>query len=356
MLSLTKPTLCGLLILLSGILLWFTELKVGLFDANALSSTAILITKESTKESTDESAGFPMVLIDPTGEEIILQKPPERIISVTLGTDEILHELVDHRRIVAVTNLVDNPQLSNIPNVYPPHIKRISSEVESILALEPDLVFIGEYTQADTVRLLLNAQVPVVRLAGGNTFSHIENNIKVVGKVTGTDFQATTLLNSLKHTKDTHQKLQSSHKQSPPRVLYYNLNGYSSGQNTTIDEIITLAGGHNVMRETGLTGIQKISAEMAMGLEPDVILMRGWSMDSKLDPAQTLKKLPAWQNVNAVKNNRVYGLKGAWVLSVSQYSWDGIQQVSELLIKAHNPNKVPFINTRPIPKDHAHAP
>ena len=98
---LLKTTLIGmglLAILASCLSLWRQDLKTGLLDDSALASTQF---------KPSESSGFPLSMIDPTGEEFVLQEPPQRIVSVTLGTDEILSALVDHSRIIAVTNLVD---------------------------------------------------------------------------------------------------------------------------------------------------------------------------------------------------------------------------------------------------------
>ena len=106
-----------------------------------------------------------------------------------------------------------------------------------------------------------------------------------------------------------------------------------------MNEMIEIAGGYNVIHDTGMKGTQKISAELAISLEPEIILMKGWGsiVDSNSGstenetPAQELMDLPAWQNVPAVKNQRVYTLNGAWVSSVSQFSWLGIEEIAEFL-------------------------
>ncbi len=320
--SLLKPYVLLVIFLLavvlaSTVLLWPLDIRVQYFNEATLKPVRI------------EGIGFPKVLTDATGEKYVLKKPPQRIVSVTLGTDEILSALVDHERIVGVTYLADVVSMSNIPNQYPTRIKRIRGEIEEILALEPDLVFVAGYTRAETVRLLLGAGIPVVRLSQYNSLADIEKNIMTIAEVTDTNEKASALIKSLRAIVETVQE-QVSHVKTP-RVLVYNLQGYTSGDNTVMDEIIRLAGGYNVMSETGVQGSQKISEEMAIGLAPDVILMSGWSPENKVTPAEQLIQLSAWQYVPAVVNNRVYDLKGAWVLSVSHYSWNGISDVSDLL-------------------------
>ncbi|MEZ5524159.1 MAG: ABC transporter substrate-binding protein [Pseudomonadales bacterium] len=276
-----------------------------------------------------EGLQFPKTLVDATGDQYLLEQPPQRIVSVTLGADEILSALVDSRRIVGVTYLADDRSVSNIPQTYPDNIRRIRGDTEEILALEPDLVFIASYTRAETVHQLLNAGVPVVRLAGHSSYAEIETNIRLVAQATGSEQQAEELLAATRQRADL---VKTRVQERPrPRVLFYNLNGYTAGSGTLVDEMIEMAGGYNVAREAGLTGNQKIGQEMAIGLEPDIILLTHWSTDDAPPPSAELVKNPNWQQVPAIQNKRVYDLRGYWVLSVSHYSWEGITQIATRL-------------------------
>ncbi|MCP4596618.1 ABC transporter substrate-binding protein [Neptuniibacter sp.] len=296
---------------------WILDIRPGLLSPGALQATQV------------EGTEFPLKLTDAVGETIFLQEPPQRIVSVTLTTDEILAALVHHSRIAAVTSLADNPAISNVANYYPDSVSRIRGEVEEIIALQPDLVFISPYTRAETVRLLLNTDIPVVRLTEFNTLADIKQNLHTVAAVTNTTTAASKLLQQID------QKLQSVEAKlknvTYPRVLFYNLNGSSVGPNTTIDEIIHLAGGYNVLRDTGINGSQKINEELVIGLQPDIVLTSGWADADQLSPAEQLMKRTAWQNVPAVKNNRVYDLKGNWLFAVSQFSWNGVEQVASII-------------------------
>lgn len=304
-------------VLFCSMLLARLDINVALFNDSALQTTSI------------KGTHYPKMLVDPIGEEYPLTGPPKRIVSVTLGTDEILSALVDSDRMSAVTHLADDPVMSNIPNQYPDHVKRVKGEVEEILSLEPDLVFVAAYTRAETVRLLLSSNIPVVRLSHYRSFSDIEANIRLVASIVGSEQQAEAMLSELQQNIQIIKQRVSG--QNRPRVLYYSMNGYTAGAGTNIDEIIEIAGGYNAINETNITGTQKISEEMAIGLEPDVILMNGWTPDSSPTPSEYIAMQPAWQNTPAVLNSRVYDLKGAWVLSVSQYSWHGIAPVARLL-------------------------
>ena len=63
---------------------------------------------------TDASAKFPLTVTDANGDAMTLENPPQRIVSLTLGSDEILLSLVDKSRIVSLTRYADDEGISNI--------------------------------------------------------------------------------------------------------------------------------------------------------------------------------------------------------------------------------------------------
>lgn len=311
----------ALIALIGAGLLWTVDIRPGLLSPGALQPTQI--------QRTSQGKDFPVVITDAIGESIELKRPPQRIVSATLVTDEILSALVDSSRIAGVTFLADNTAISNVSDHYPDSIQRIQGEAEEIIALQPDLVFISPYTRSETVRLLLGAQIPIVRLPDLNTFSDIENSIKLAALATGTSEQAENILQAIQNKLT---KLQTKFKSAKrPRVLFYNLGGTTAGPGSTIDEIIELAGGYNVIRSTGIKGSQKINEELAISLQPDVILVSGWVNQDGISASEQLKMLSAWMNVPAIKQQQVYDLNGGWLFSTSQFTWDGIQQVARIL-------------------------
>lgn len=301
-------------------IIWFFDLHAALFNQNLLQATQVI------------GEDFPLTLVDSIGETYKLNAPPQRIVSVTLGADEMLSTLVDSRRIAGITQLADLDSLSNVTGAFPSSITRINGDVEEILALEPDLVFVAAYTRAETIRVLLRSGIPVVRFSEYSSFAHIRQNIRLLAALTDSRKQAETLLAELQQRQK--KVMARSQGQTPPRVLYYTLDGFSTGKGTLMDETISLAGGYNVLHDTGITGPQKISQEMAIGLQPEVILMGGWQANQVRSPAAQLSGERAWQNVPAVRNGKVFDLKGNWRDSVSQYSWDGLEQINKLLHSA----------------------
>ncbi|WP_413700433.1 ABC transporter substrate-binding protein [Psychromonas sp. KJ10-10] len=275
---------------------------------------------------------FPKTLTDVTGITYQLKQPPQRILSATLATDHILSDLIDPKRLVAVSSYVDYPSLSNIVGFYDKGISRTQGEIESMLALQPDLVFVASYSNPETVRYLLRSGIAIVRLSEFRSFNDIFNNINLVAEITNNQPQAKNVINRIQN-QITH--IQTQVKNLPkPRVLYYDMNGYSVGGNSLMDEAITLSGGINIAQGVLAEGEQKISEEVAISLQPDVIVMNQWVFNQNQDadsPAKILASKAAWKNVPAIRNNRVYAVPGTWLRSVSQHRIKGVEAIAKLL-------------------------
>jgi iron complex transport system substrate-binding protein len=316
-----KLTLFALLLLLFIVFIQFKKELFVLFDEGR---------GNFTTQITGED--FPKTLTDVTGITYQLTHPPQRILSATLATDHILSDLINPKRLVAISSYVDYPSLSNIVNFYDKSISRTKGEIESMLALEPDLVFVASYSDPETVRYLLRSGIAIVRLSEFHSFNDIFNNIRLTAKVTDNQQQAETIINKVQKQI---QHIQTQVKDLlKPRVLYYDMNGYSVGGNSLMDEAITLSGGINIAQGVLSEGEQKISEELAISLQPDVIVMNQWVFNQQQNaesPAQVLKSKVAWQNVPAIKNNRVYAVPGTWLRSVSQHRIKGVEAIAKLL-------------------------
>ena len=271
---------------------------------------------------------FPKRLIDPSGTPQMLAGPPLRILSAVLASDEILTALVPPERLAGVTYLVDEPGVSDVAKLLPPGLPRIHAEAETILALRPDLVVLASYTRATAVRLLVSAGVPVMRFQWYRSFVDIMNSIRMLAAAVGADGNGARLVDDMRQRiAEVEGRTQGLAR---PRVLYYG-GGYSAGEDTLIDAMITLAGGHNVARDVDLRGQGRLPLEVAVSLRPEVILVSAWEPGAGDDSGAAFVHHPVWADVPAVREGRVYGIKGAWLSSVSHYSVKALEAIARVL-------------------------
>ena len=276
-----------------------------------------------------EGGRFPKRLFDPAGGTQTLAAPPQRIASAILSGDHMLAALVPTNRLAGVTYLVDEPTISNIVGVVPPAVPRITAEIETLLTLQPDLVVVAGYTRAETVRLLVAANIPVVRFHLYGSFQGVIDNLRTLGAAVGAEPRADRLIDDMRRRIDA--VTQRVRGRQRPRVLYHAPAGYTMGAETLIDEMIQLAGGFNVVREAHLTGPVKLQQEVMLSLAPDVIIVGDWSATPGAEAVRELTRNPVWRHAPAVANGRVYAIRGAWLTSVSQYAAHGLEAIARAL-------------------------
>jgi iron complex transport system substrate-binding protein len=249
---------------------------------------------------------------------------PVRIASLTLGTDEILSELVPPERMACVTFLVDDPQISNVPGIYPHQIPRLrASDPERIIGLNPDLVCVAPYNSADFSKVMERSGFLVYRSEACHSMDEIEAGILDLGKCVSEPGRAGDLV---KRMRARRQQLVERLQGVPhrPRVLYW-AGGFTAGRQTTINDIIREAGGINVAVEKDREGSAEISTEQVIAADPEYILLSRWSED---ESAGHIDKHPLLRNLRAVTEKRVITMEGRYLTSVSQYVVEGSERLA----------------------------
>jgi len=255
---------------------------------------------------------------------------PQRIVSLTLGTDEILLSLVGPHRILAVTTYALDANVSNVSEVakaVPKHIK--NAGVETVVALEPDLVLAASYSAADVIKQLKDLGLPVVILTQFSSLEGIYENIRIVADAVGEVAKAEDIISEMQ------QRLAILAESIPeksirPVLLSYDISGWTAGSETTFDALVSLAGGRNLAAESGIVGHKKISLETVVAMNPEVMIFNTWTPDASHSNAALIKH-PALQSVSAVQNGRLHGVPGKHLTTVSHYIVQGVEAMTRLL-------------------------
>ena len=277
-----------------------------------------------------EGAAFPKRLVDPSGRVRLLPAPPRRIVSSYLGSDEILAVLVDHSRLAAVSIYSDDASSSNCLGAFPPPVRRVRGEPEEILALRPDLVLVTNFTEDGTVRLLDGAGVPILRCASWESFDGVLAHIRLLGAAVGAEAGAEELARAVERRLAA---VAARVRGRPrPRVLYYEVPGYTRGAGALIDEMIERAGGSNVARELGIRGVAELGFESVLALRPEVLVMPGFGVGpSATEIPVSLTHAAGWSEIPAVKNGRVHVVPASAITSLSQHAARGLEELARII-------------------------
>lgn len=306
-------------------------------------ATAQNATQVATMQACSATCAFPRTVTDGAGNSVTIKALPMHIASATLATDEMLTALVDPSRVAAITiNALDATQ-SNIADIAKTIPNKLGTPLspEAVIALKPDLVFVASYTDAGVVKQLKDAGLTVFQFANFNSIKDIENNVMLVGKATGSEDAAAQLVNGmetkLKAIADAVKNVK------PLTVLYYGPDGYSNGVGSTIDEVLTRAGGKNAVTVGGIKDnpYPQLSDEFLVTQDPDVILLAGFNSYAP-GFVDKFNKNPNFQTLKAIKNKRVVIANDAHIASISQYIVLGVSDVAALLYPdAYKPDATP---------------
>jgi iron complex transport system substrate-binding protein len=271
-------------------------------------------------------ASYPRELRDGSGATLKLTARPQRIISQTLGTDEILLAICSPDRIVGLSSVSYDPQYSPIieqaRSLGLPSLK----SAEEILRLNPDLIFVASYSRAEVVDLLRAAGAPIFRFTSYERIEDIKNNIRNIGYATGDDQSATALVAQMEREIDAvRARLPAGDKR--PRIMSYS-GGVTAGADTLFDDIIRTAGAINVTAEQGLKGFPKISSEQVAKWDPDFLVTGAYP--DKFDEARRLLLAdPAIASSRAARAGKIIILDNHYYLAVSQHIVRAIEALAD---------------------------
>lgn len=233
------------------------------------------------------------------------QTAPQRIVSLTPGTSEMLGALHLERRVVGVDYYTDYPSaLTSLPKVDDANGVY---NVEQIVALKPDLVLSwgGETKQYDA--RLKHLGLKVVDLPTSN-FSQTLQQIILVGRLTLTEDTATTVVQQLQQQVD--QIKAKVAKATAPSVLLelddstlgkpYVFGGGSFG-----DEMLQDANAVNIFHDNSSNnGYPQVTDEAIIKANPQFVLL---TEDPQYggDPSLVYQRAN-WGSIDAVKLHHVY--------------------------------------------------
>jgi len=276
---------------------------------------------------------FPMKVADATEYEMTIESEPKRIISQTLGSDEILMGLVDAGRILALTKYADDPGISNIAAEASKIEKRATfSKMEELIAMGPDLVIVDTWSDPNEVKQLRDIGINVYVFQTPCNIDQQKAVILELAKITGADEKGQKMVAWMdEKLAEVEEKLSKLKPEEKLKVLDYGEMG-SSGKGTNYDDIVTRAGLINVVSEAGIEGWPVISKEQIIEFNPDVITLPSWYYDDKNSLQgliDTLKSDKSLKTVKAIANDRFIVVPNQHISAISQYVVLGVEDMAK---------------------------
>lgn len=272
-------------------------------------------------------------LKDASGRSFRLKSPPQRIVSLSLRSDEILLGMVEPSRICALSKWADDPLISNVVKEAGQVPVRSQITEEFILSMHPDFVITTQSQPYDLIFHLRSLNIPVYVCPLARTVKDTQKMILDLGQVLMAEQKATQMVQDMEDVvRDIQKKVASIPENERLTVYRFSVSGGNGGKNTYYNDVCRLAGVKNAAAEMKFWGTQLMPLEQIVHTNPDVFLLPTWDYTGKIDLEAYKKEIrqdPVLQNVKAVKNNRLYVIPDKHMLSSSQFMVECIRDIYE---------------------------
>lgn len=234
-------------------------------------------------------------------------KKIEKIISISPAVTDILIDLNEAHKIIAADtfskDILEKNNI-NVSNVF----DMLNPDVEKIISLNSDIIFINNLTAFYTKNSLLSLSNPtIITITNSETLKGIENDIYFLGNILNADDRAKEVVSNMrrkiKEIKDIGDTITNK------KTVYFEIsalpNLYSFGSNVYLDDIINIIGAKNIF--SNRNEWISVSEEDVVYLNPDIIFT---SVDYIDNPVAEIQNRAAWRGINAVKKGRVFFVEG----------------------------------------------
>ena len=284
------------------------------------------------KSNANKTNDVGYMLTDVTGTKVNFSAKPQRIVSMSIGTDEILLDLVPIERIISVTHLADDGGISNVVE----RVKQIPNRAygnapERVIGLNPDLVIISDFFPPESYQTLRDMGMKVYVYKTPSNLQEIKNAILELAQVVGEPDNGARLVKKMEERlKKTQARLADI--KDKKRVLFISGNGAYFSPEGTFHDTCRQAFVQDVTQELGYTQSCRLSQEIIVKLNPDSFVIGDWNFDGKNSPEflkQQLLENKAYLTTNAGKNKSVITIPSAHLLTCSQHFVSGVEDLAK---------------------------
>ena len=198
--------------------------------------------------------------------------PLPSVASINLCADQLVLTLASPEQILTVSWLAADPEESMLAaqaKRYPLNY----GTAEELLRFHPDVVIAGAYTNPFTRALLARLGYPIVELEPETSVADIAANLKRVAFAIGRPEHGDALAAELRAREDRIAAARPAHA---PAAVVVRPGGFTVGQHSLADDIMTLAGVRNVAAEQGLDRWGSLSMETLLRSRPELIVLTGY--------------------------------------------------------------------------------
>lgn len=254
---------------------------------------------------------------------------PLRVVSQTVGSDELLLAVAAPEQIAALSHIAGEKDYSAVADeaLKYPHIAR--GDAETILKFRPDLVLVADYSRGELVAQLRRAGVELMVFDQYATMEDAYANLRRLAERLGGDAPAraeAVVADVERRLAELERRLEGA---KPVKVIAPSTYGVIGGAETTFQDMCDHAAADNLANTLGgLVGHAPIPRERMLTWPVEVVVLPGENVETAVEP---YLRLTPFQFMDAVKERRVALVESYMFSSVTHYRIDGYERLAKEL-------------------------
>jgi iron complex transport system substrate-binding protein len=262
---------------------------------------------------------------------IAIPRGPRRIVCLTEETTEWLYLLGEQERIVGISGYTVRPRRAREEK---PRVSAfLTAKIDRILELRPDCVFGFSDLQADIAAELVRRGVQVT-VFNQRSIEEIFSVLYQVAAMVGRPDEGLRLLEGMRARL---HEIESAGRALPrrPRVFFEEWDEPHISAIRWVSELVGIAGGDDVFPELARQGLgrDRIVADPGeiVRRNPDIVI---GSWCGKKFRADKVAARAGWEQVNAVREGRLFEIKSADILQPGPAALtDGVEQLHRIVMQ-----------------------
>jgi len=296
---------------------------------------AVLLIGGCINSSEQQAGGYQIT--DVEGTVVTFAHKPQRILTVSAGTDELMLGLVEPERMAAINESLADREHTNIPWVcdrIPTVIPR-SPSVEQIAALHPDLVVVTPWMPRENIDAIRELNVPVVVCKSAATIEDIHANIRLFASAVGEPERGEKLIGKM---EDKLAEIRAKVAQVPEEKKHKSIALISimvnyGGAGCTFDELCNYTDSINAKAAAGNRMGQEMTKEQLVAANPDYLFFPSYEDGATNEENYGRQYLddPSLAQMTAVRERQIGHPWARYVYNLSQNIVYGIQETAWIL-------------------------
>lgn len=267
------------------------------------------------------------VVTDDLGRTVVVPVRIERVVSTAPSITEMVFAAGGGDKLVGVTTFCNYPEeaeaIAKIGDTMTPNM-------ETIVAMKPDVVFISTASQLETYTKALEQNEIAVYVTNPMSLDGIYQDLLRLGDILDTRPQTEKLVAKLSDSVQmlTHRvsfAAGSKREEEVPIRTFVQISKeplFTIGKDAFLTDLLARAYGESATKDIA-TAFPKLSKETAIALRPEVIILS--------DSPDNQEPNEAFRNSPAVKNGRVYKINADIISRPGPRLVDALEQIAKML-------------------------